>query len=357
MLPRPWFRKDKKAWYLQVSRNQQKRLGKTKTEADIAYREWVLDQGGMLPANQSKRLTVAEIAQEFLDDSKANNDARTYEFYRYFVAPFVTRFGAAVAATFPPLTFQKWLNEHKSWKGSRRNAVVAIRRLFNWAVKRKLIPENPILSVEKPPKRRRNRIMSSLERESVYKAIRDEQFREFLFAMLETGCRPSEVAKVSANQVSHDSTMWIFEEHKTDHTGQPRIVYLTPAMQELTRRLVSLYPTGPLFRSTRRFGGVRKPWTRNGIRCRFKRLRQKFRKERLKLPSHRRHEVPDLSGLTAYVLRHTYATQALANGVSAPMVAALLGHRSTKMLDEHYSHLDQRGELLTEAAMQASRRV
>jgi hypothetical protein len=54
-----------------------------------------------------KRLTVAEIAQEFLDDSKANNDPRTYDFYRYFVVPFVTRFGAALAATFPPLSFQK----------------------------------------------------------------------------------------------------------------------------------------------------------------------------------------------------------------------------------------------------------
>src|SRR5713226_8917533 len=192
MLPKPWFRKDKKAWYLQVSRYQQKCLGKTKAEADVAYRQWLIEQGGELPANQFKRLTVAEIAQEFLDDSLANNDPRTYEFYRYFVAPFVERFGAALAATFPPLSFQKWLNEHKGWKGSRRNAIVAIRRLFNWAVKRKLIPENPILSVEKPPKRRRNRVISPRERESVYKAIRDEQFREFVFAMLETGCRPSE---------------------------------------------------------------------------------------------------------------------------------------------------------------------
>jgi hypothetical protein len=74
MLPKPWFRKDKKAWYLQVSRHQQKCLGKTKAEADVAYRQWLIEQGGELPANHFKRLTVAEIAQEFLDDSKANNN-------------------------------------------------------------------------------------------------------------------------------------------------------------------------------------------------------------------------------------------------------------------------------------------
>jgi site-specific recombinase XerD len=125
------------------------------------YREWLIEQGQPLPRQDQKKLTVAEIGQEFLDDSKANNNERTYEFYRYFVVPFVERFGSAAAATFPPLSFQKWLNEHEGWKGSRRNAVVAIRRLFNCVVKRKLINENPILSVEKPRKRRRNRIMNA----------------------------------------------------------------------------------------------------------------------------------------------------------------------------------------------------
>src|SRR5262249_24401350 len=103
----------KKAWYFQVSRNQQKCLGKPKAEADVAYRQWIIEQGGPPPANHSKRLTGTEIAQEFLDDSKVNNDPRTYDFYRYFVVPFVERFGASLAATFAPLSLQKWLNEHE----------------------------------------------------------------------------------------------------------------------------------------------------------------------------------------------------------------------------------------------------
>src|SRR5262249_24529435 len=64
--------------------------------------------------------------------------------------------------------------------------------------------------------------------------------------------------------------------HKTaGKTGEVRVVYLSPALQELTRKLAALYPEGPLFRSTRRFQGVRRPWTPNGVRCRFKRLREK----------------------------------------------------------------------------------
>jgi hypothetical protein len=63
---------------------------------------------------------------------------------------------------------------------------------------------------------------------------------------------------VTANHVSRDGTRWTFEEHKADGHGEARVVYLSPAMQELTRKLVTLYPDGPLFRSTRRFGGVRR---------------------------------------------------------------------------------------------------
>jgi len=84
MLPKPWFRKDKKAWYLQVSRYQQKCLGKTKAEADIAYRQWLIEQGGELPANQFKRLTVAEIAQENGPFRKACVDFKSTQVYAVF---------------------------------------------------------------------------------------------------------------------------------------------------------------------------------------------------------------------------------------------------------------------------------
>jgi integrase len=356
-LPKPWYRKSKKAWYLQVSRGVQKRLGKTKAEADTAYRQWLLEQGEQLPAPERKRLTMAEVAQEFLDQSKRNNDPRTYEFYCYFVVPFVERFGAAPAATFPPLSFTKWLDEHPGWKGARRNAIIAVKRMFNWAVDDAgLLAANPLKGVKRPPKKRRNRVMTVEEREYVYSAIRDEQFRQFVFAMLDTGCRPSEVMKVTALHVSRDGTKWTFEEHKTDaQTGEARVVYLSPAMQELTRNLIELYPGGPLFRSTRRKGGVRRPWTPNGIRCRFKRLREKVARQREEEQDpEKRKKIPDLAGLTSYVLRHTFTTDALTSGLPVPVVSALLGHRSMKMVDEHYNHTDQATDVLREAARKAA---
>ncbi len=154
--------------------------------------------------------------------------------------------------------------------------------------------------------------------------------------MQETGCRPSEVARVTAAHVNLELGVWVFADHKTvKKTGKPRIVYLTPAMVELTKRLMAEHPDGPLFRGPR--GG--KPFTRNGIRCRFKRLREKL---------------PHLKGLIAYAYRHSFATDALVNGVGIAQVAELLGHTSTEMVMRHYSHIAGKVGHMREAAMKAA---
>ena len=46
---------------------------------------------------------------------------------------------------------------------------------------------------QKPPQKRRDRVLSPWERQEVLDAIKDSHFREFVFAMMETGARPVEV--------------------------------------------------------------------------------------------------------------------------------------------------------------------
>jgi integrase len=54
--------------------------------------------------------------------------------------------------------------------------------------------------------------------------------------------------------------------------------------------------------------------------------------------------------VTAYSLRHSFASRALASGESDAIVAALLGHANTAMIHKHYSHLSEFGRQLREAA-------
>jgi integrase len=128
----------------------------------------------------------------------------------------------------------------------------------------------------------------------------------------------------------------VFLDHKTaQKTGKPRVIYLTPAMVELSRQLMERYPEGPLFRGPRSKRG----FTRNGVRCRFRNLRLRL---------------PHLKGVIAYAYRHTFATDALTNGVGIAQVAELLGHTNTDMVMRHYQHLRERTEHLRQAAAKAT---
>src|SRR5262245_47153543 len=128
-MPKIWFRKSKKAYYLQIDRHTQMRLGRTLAEAEAAYRAWLLEQGQELPRQERRKLTVAELAQEFLDRARATKRPKTYEHYCYFVVPFVERFGPAPAASVPQdgpgdrQTDESACTAKTPWRGGRRHPV------------------------------------------------------------------------------------------------------------------------------------------------------------------------------------------------------------------------------------------
>jgi integrase len=333
---KPWYRASKDAWYVEFN-GKQVRLAKGRDNykaALDAFYKLMANGSGKLPEADTFR--VATICDLFLDHSQKHHVPDTFRWYKDYLQDFCDLYGTLLVQDLKPLHVSRWLDSHPGWKGARRCAVIAIKRAFNWAEGEGLLATNPLRKVKKPPQTFRERVLTREERQEVMAAIRDQAFRDFVFAMQETGCRPSEVARVTADHVNLELGVWVFTDHKTvKKTGKPRIVYLTPAMIELTKRLMAEHPGGPLFRGPR----GRKPFTRNGIRCRFKRLREKL---------------PHLKGLIAYAYRHSFATDALVNGVGIAQVAELLGHTSTEMVMRHYSHIAGKIDHMREAAMRAA---
>jgi integrase len=335
--PKPFFRKSKQAWYLQVGKKQIS-LGKDRDAAFERYRKIMLHERGQFTAAPSA-MTVDQIADLFLEHSQRHNEPTTYEWYKQYLQDFCDHYGSLAALELKPFHVNRWLDKHAGWgDGSRRCAITAVKRAFNWAEGEGLLPTNPVKRVRKPPARSRDRILAPAERREILDAIKDQEFREFVFALQETGCRPCEVRAVTAEHVDLARGVWIFGKHKTfSKTGKPRIVYLTPAMGDLCRRLISNYPTGPLFRGPR----GKKGFTRNAIRCRFRNLRRKL---------------PHLRGVNSYTYRHSFATDALENGVGVAEVAELLGHKGTDMVMQHYQHLSEKREHMRQVVVKATHR-
>ena len=58
--------------------------------------------------------------------------------------------------------------------------------------------ENPVRTVKKPPARARERFLTKEERRRIFDRYPEgDCFRDFLFAMEQTGCRPGEVAAMA----------------------------------------------------------------------------------------------------------------------------------------------------------------
>ncbi len=337
-----WFRAFDGWWYGQFgygrARRRQERLAKgreNRREAIRKYKQMLEDES---THDLSNRSPVRAVFIAFLrKHSKKKCSPETHAWYRYYLKSFAKKYGRLRVSQLRPLDTEEWLDA-KGWADTPCNrAITCLKVALNWAVKMGVIKENPLKNPEKPPMGRRERILTGAERRTLFGGITDKAFKLFVFALVSTGARPSEIRRLTAKEFV-PAGMWVFppKRHKTGKkTNRPRVVYLTPPMIKLCERLARERPKGPLFRNSRG-----NPWTRNAVRCRFRYLRER---------------VPELAGVTAYGCRHTFVSDGLEEGIPLATMAELTGHTTTRMLEQHYSHLYAKVEHLREEAARASR--
>src|SRR5262245_34714684 len=128
-----------------------------------------------------------------------------------------------------PYHVTQWLDAHEWNQSTRRGGIISVKRVFNWAVDEGYLDNSPIKRLKKPPVNRRDVVLGPEQQKAIYAAARGQCFKDFVFAMQETGCRPGEVAKVTVAMVDFQNG--------------------TAPMVELCRKLVAKNPEGPIFRN------------------------------------------------------------------------------------------------------------
>ena len=331
--PQPWYRASKDAWFVQ-HRGKQVRLAKGEGAQPEAMKAFYKLMAGEVPQEaRNGEITVARLCDLFLEWSKTHHEPATYSWHRTYLDQFCNcrNAGRAKVSAIRPFDVTRWLDDHPEWTGAARSAVQIVKRAFSWGEQQGLIAANPIRKLKVPAGRSRERFLSAGERQEILAAVNDPAFRNFLIAVQESGCRPSEVARVTGEQVDLELGIWTFAKHKTaKKTKSVRTVYLSPVLFELTKKLMDQNPSGPLFRNARG-----QAFTRNAIVCRFRRLQEKL---------------PHLGRVQVSLYRHSYITDALEKGVPVAQVATLVGHTSTEMIMRKYSKLSQRVAHMREAA-------
>jgi integrase len=308
--PKPWFRKSKNAWYVQIGKSQ-RHLAYGEENEDEAYRVYyrLMAEEGRTPEKKTAALQSVMLFDLFLEHSEKHNSLDTYKWYRNFLQSFADfhGYGKLPVADVQPHHVNRWLDANKWGDTSRWAGITCAKRAINWGVEQGYLQEgdNHLRRLKKPEPKRREKIIETGERRSIIQSLKDKAFKVLVFALSQTACRPGELRVITAKECHLDAGYLKLSKHKTGKkTGKPRIVYLTPAMVKLCRRLIGENPTGPIFRNKQG-----NPWKKSSIRLRFMRLRKRLGLDK---------------GIVAYTMRHPWTTQALENGVPIATVSELL---------------------------------
>lgn len=323
------WRRKRDGWWMTTLNGKQVKLARDKAEARKALHE-LLARPDAPPA--TCRLSFRKLADLFLGHCERTMAANTFRTRRSFLRSFCDHVGRVAVSDLRVKHVSAWEAAHPNWSRSTVSAVRGVLlACLNWAVREGHVAANPLARLKVEGFARRNRVLSADERARL-KGAATPYLRDFLTALELTGARPySELARLTASMVDWAGGVIRFAEHKNAKRNKTRTVYLTPPLAELLRRKAAEHPTGPLFRT--RKGG---PWTPDGMSERMKVLAA-----RLGIPA-----------LTAMTLRHTFTTDALARGLTADVVAELVGN-SARTVAAHYAHLDQRTAAMQAAALKA----
>jgi integrase len=328
---KPWFRAGKGTWYATVDGRKVSLGVQGEENVKAAYEAWHRLMAGIEEEKARPRSepTVGEVIRQFLADCEGRAKPNTVRVYRQFLLPFCKKFGGTTSSDLLPMHAEGYARGH-GWSDTTRNAFLGtVVTAFRWAVRARLLTQMPLTGLQRPPKASRG--VESLVTPEVHARLVQEAtpaFALFLRILYATGARPGEVAAITAENFDPKLGMVLLREHKNAHKGKCRTVYLTPETSALLSGLANQYPTGPLLRNTRG-----EPWSEKALVKAMIATRQRA----------------GIRDAICYGYRHTFATDALANGVPDAQVAELLGHSGTAMLHRHYSHLTARSQVLQAA--------
>lgn len=278
--------------------------------------------------------TLRTVFELYIAHVKGRVAPATLKHLWYSLDPWIVAHGAIRVSQITHFRVYEYLTT-LDWADSTKAVFLAdASSAMNWAVKSGLISRNPLAGIERPSIRTRSRdcLVDDNLHTAVLAALRSEPLREFIRALQNTGARPSELRHATAGDfdaglgavVYHGDDTRREDEfrHKTAGSGKSRIIRFTGAVLDRLVARITGKPRGtPCFPSRRGTA-----YSRTGIEGRFEWARRRL----------------EITGLTAYSYRHTFATNWLLAGGSVDVLGELLGN-SPATIRRHYSHIASSG--------------
>jgi integrase len=199
-----------------------------------------------------KKITVKDLITGFLRWSETyyrdvdGKPTREHQNFLNVLRPLQKRFGATPIAEFGPkrlLEFRQDLVQRNLARRTVNAMIRRVRQVFRFGVSRELCSIDALsrLKTLEPLQPNRGGRETSGSRGSVEFSLIEKTLphlspllQSFVTVAYFTGCRVSELAKLTTGQIEMTSSPWVanLDKHKTAHQGKSRKIYFGPRAQE-----------------------------------------------------------------------------------------------------------------------------
>lgn len=299
------------------------------------------------PSSEKQRLkdqvTVAELCDEYLkfgcSAKKASTIATDRGRIERHIKPLIGSRNVCDIARLDVMHFMKNVADGKTasessqkWgtkgsykvtggRGTASRTVGLLGGVFSYAIEKGILENNPVHGVKRYPDKKGERFLTPEELKRLGEALamaRLQGFNQYAIDIIQllilTGARKNEVASLRWEEVDFDTEYLRLSDSKT---GQKLIPLSTPAIKilENTKNHHSSKYVFPASSGDSFYQGTPKVW--NKIR-----------------------ELADLQDVRLHDLRHSFASVAVSEGASLPIIGSLLGH-SDSFTTQRYAHLQE----------------
>ena len=215
---RPWHREQTGWWMVKIGGKQTKLVQGPKDEAHrlLAEEKFAEIRKLSRTAPQAHNARVADLVDAFLVWSRDNLAEDTHRVNVYYLQLFAEACGQKPAGVLIPYDVENWVGGKKAageWGDTTvYNAKKAAFRVFSWAQRMKLLPDNPLAGMPRPKPKPRQRAITAAEFGKLYEYA-GAPLRDILLALYLTGARPKEARDLTWEHVRDDR--WVIPEHKT----------------------------------------------------------------------------------------------------------------------------------------------
>lgn len=246
------------------------------------------------------------------------------------------------------LDLQRLLNDMQAEGYSQKSldkVYMVVNQLYKQAVKTDLLQKNPCINVTIPkgkPTKRHVALTTQQQGLFINALETDNHFTPFVLFMLYTGLRVGEAAALCWKDIDFDKKE--IHVRRTVHSARGKDIFDTPK-SSTSNRVVPLIPKAiELLKSLKKqrdqnkvvsFDGLvfhyasGRAYEKNGVNYYLERISKKIIKQGNK----------DYPIITSHVMRHTFATRAIENGMMPQTLKEILGHSKLSTTMDIYAHV------------------